>query len=629
MSSNIRAAFSIVLIFLISSYSMSALRAERIDRIIYGVPSYDKLRSAAAEYQNSTSESPARLHERLQLGQQVQVQQPQQIHQQSLQSIPADLPNAQNHNSAANTNNFDRYIVALREGSSGKDRLALIEELRRLSMMNQELATSLQVTDLYNDVFVGFSISVPKGDTNMLKVLQNNPRVAIAEKDQQVRIFSQTLPTGVNRVDGDLSVAQSGNGLGIVDADIAIMDTGVDLNHPDLNIFTEKTFVGGTVTAEDDNGHGTHVAGIAAAKDNNIGTVGMAPGARIWAIKVLDNTGTGFISDIIAGIDYLTQNAEEVDVVNMSFGCECSSSALDTALNNSVQAGIVYVAAAGNNGMNAATFSPANNVNVIAVSAIVDTDGKCGALGTPTSAGSDDTFASFSNFGSIVDVAAPGTIIYSTFIGDSYATMSGTSMASPHVAGAATLLTTVLPTASPSQIKNSLISSGSTSASACDGNGHGYFSGDPDQYKEPLLYLKSQAGSLNYVSATQTNNFVNIKSYYDVMFRTSTSGQIKKIDINFPAGTYVGSAILVEAVGIGPGKISATGSSATGQTLTYTTNNADNVATATNIRLQFSNIVNPPNPSADYYVTVTTKDSAETIIDGPTQSRNYLIKEIT
>ncbi|MPZ07185.1 MAG: S8 family serine peptidase [Nitrososphaeraceae archaeon] len=244
-----------------------------------------------------------------------------------------------------NTNNFERYIVALREGSSGKDRLALLEEIKRKSTLNQVMDPSPQVTDLYNNVFVGFSISVPKGDTRTLKILQDNPRVAIAEKDQQVRVFSQTLPTGVNRVDGDLSAAQSGNGQGIVDADIAIMDTGVDLNHPDLNVFREKTFVSGTVSAEDDDGHGTHVAGIAAAKDNSIGAVGIAPGARIRANKVLDNTGIGFISDIIAGIDYLTQNAEEVDVVNMSFGCECSSSALDTVLNNSVQAGsYVYVA---------------------------------------------------------------------------------------------------------------------------------------------------------------------------------------------------------------------------------------------------------------------------------------------
>jgi subtilisin family serine protease len=625
-----KAVMSTGLILLISLYATPALIADKVDQIIYAATGENKLRDASTEYLYSESESAERVHDRLQLDRQaLQLHQPLRIQEQSLQSLPVDLPNAQDHEVAANTNNFDRYIVALREGSSGKDRLALIEELRRFSMMNQEIATSLQVTDLYNDVFMGFSISVPKGDTNMLKVLQNNPRVAIAEKDQQVRIFAQTLPTGVNRVDGDLSVAQSGNGQGIVDADIAIMDTGVDLNHPDLNVFREKTFVGGTVTAEDDNGHGTHIAGIAAAKDNNIGTVGIAPGARIWAVKVLDNTGTGFISDIIAGIDYLTQNADEVDVVNMSFACECSSSALDTALNNSVQAGIVYVAAAGNSGKNAATFSPANNAKVIAVSAIVDTDGKCGALSHSTSAGGDDTFASFSNFGSVVDLAAPGTIIYSTFIGDSYATMSGTSMASPHVAGAATLLTTVLPTATPAQIKSSLTSSGSASSSTCDGNGRGYFSGDPDQSNEPLIYLKSQAGTLNYVFATQTNNFVNIKSYYDVMFRTSTPGTIKKIGISFPAGTYVGSANLIEVVGIGTGKISASGSSATGQMLTYTINSADNVATGTNIRLQFSNIVNPPDPSAGYHVTVTTKNSADTIIDGPTQSHNYLIKSVT
>jgi subtilisin len=106
-----------------------------------------------------------------------------------------------------------------------------------------------------------------------------------------------------------------------VNVDIALLDTGIDLDHPDLlNVYNQISFVPGTQSADDDNGHGTHVTGIAAARDNNLGVVGVAPGARLWAVKVLDSNGQGLISDIIKGIDYLGQHASEVDVINMSFG---------------------------------------------------------------------------------------------------------------------------------------------------------------------------------------------------------------------------------------------------------------------------------------------------------------------
>ena len=173
----------------------------------------------------------------------------------------------------------------------------------------------------------------------------------------------------------------------------------------------------------------------------------------------------------------------------MSLGCECTSTSLNTAISNSVKAGITYVVAAGNNGKNAASFSPANHPSVIAVSAIVDSDGKCGGKGISTSYGADDRFASFSNYGSVVDLAAPGVSIYSTYKGGTYATLSGTSMATPHVAGAAALYDATHPGASPSAIANSLKSTGSKPSTICDGKGHGYFSGDRDIYREPLLYV--------------------------------------------------------------------------------------------------------------------------------------------
>ena len=152
---------------------------------------------------------------------------------------------------------------------------------------------------------------------------------------------------------------------------------------------------------------------------------------------------------------------------------------------------MTYSVAAGNDGKDASANSPANHPDVITVSAIVDTDGKCGGLGASSSSsfGKDDNFASFSNYGPKIDIAAPGVNIYSTYKGSSYAYASGTSIATPHVTGAAALYKASHPNASPSQVLNAIISSGSTKSTVCDNKGHGYFQGDPDSKAEPLLYL--------------------------------------------------------------------------------------------------------------------------------------------
>jgi subtilisin len=342
---------------------------------------------------------------------------------------------------------------------------------------------------IYNHAIKGFAIRVP--NEHSLSAIENNPGVEFVEPDQRMTIFGQVLPTGVARVDGAPSSTKYRDETGTVNTGIAIIDTGIDLTHPDLNVYRDTTFVPGTISGNDDNGHGTHVAGIAAAKNNNIGVVGIAPGARLWAVKVLDSTGFGDISNIIAGIDYVTQHANEIGAANLSFGCQCHSNALDIAIHNSVAAGITYVVAAGNSASNAIDFSPANNPDVIAVSAIVDTDGRCGGLGPSTPFGNDDTFARFSNYGPVVAMAAPGVKIYSTYKDSSYATLSGTSMASPHVAGAAALYKATHIGASPSIVKQALISSGSTPSTVCDGKGYGYFSGEPGNTHEPLLDVRN------------------------------------------------------------------------------------------------------------------------------------------
>lgn len=370
------------------------------------------------------------------------------------------------------------YIVVLKD-----DFLSSVNSLA--GKVQSEGAT---VEHIFNHVLPGFAVNVP--NDAVLETIMQNPNVDYVQPDVKVKVFAQSLPTGVDRIDGDLSSTKSGDGSGSVNADIAILDTGIDLNHPDLNVYKQVTFVPGTSNGNDDDGHGTAVAGVAAAKDNSQGVVGVAPGARLWAIKVLDSNGMGSSSDIIKGIDYVTEHAEEIDVVNLSFGAVGKNDALHNAIIRSVQAGVTYAAAAGNEGMDASNVFPASYPEVIAVSAIVDTDGKCGGISTiGTTAGKDDTLASFSNYGPVVDLAAPGVIVKTTTIGDSYMSFSGTSAATAHVTGAVALYKSEHPDASPSDILDALKNLGSNQNTQCDGNGHGYFSGDPDDNAEPLLYV--------------------------------------------------------------------------------------------------------------------------------------------
>ncbi len=393
-----------------------------------------------------------------------------------------------------------QYIVVLKQTanslstSEDADILA-IKEMK--TMANEMESKGAEILNTYRHALNGYTIKVGN-DPGLLNNLRSDPRVALVEQDQKVQMFSQVIPTGVERIGASPSTSAArltsqtqGAGSGNVNADIAILDTGIDLNHPDLNVYAQKTFVAGTSTANDDNGHGTHVAGIAAAIDNSIGVVGVAPGARLWAVKVLDKSGAGALSDVIAGIDYITAHANEIDVVNMSFGCQCDSTALNSAVSNAIAAGITFVAAAGNSGADASTFHPASDPNVIAVGAIADSDGRCGGMGPSTQYGNDDTFATFSNYGPKVAIAAPGVNILSTYSGGTYTTLSGTSMAAPHVAGAAALYKASHPNASPAEVKSALTNSATNASITCDGDGHGYYTGSANTGNEPLLYVRN------------------------------------------------------------------------------------------------------------------------------------------
>ncbi|MFC7082300.1 S8 family peptidase [Halorussus caseinilyticus] len=250
-----------------------------------------------------------------------------------------------------------------------------------------------------------------------LKGLRKNPKVRYVEDDGTVRALSQTLPWGVDRVDADVlhSNGETGNG-----ADIAILDTGIDDDHPDLqaNLGTGKDFTG-TGTWDDDNGHGTHCAGIANAINNSQGVVGVSTEATLHSVKVLYSSGSGVFSDVAAGIEYVANQGW--DVGSMSLGDSTGSSALQDAVEYARNNGVFLVAAAGNSGpCSDCVGYPAAYPEVMAVS----------------STNSSDGLSSFSSTGPEVDIAAPGSNVYSTYVGGGYDTLSGTSMACPHVAGA-------------------------------------------------------------------------------------------------------------------------------------------------------------------------------------------------
>src|SRR3989338_3860590 len=230
---------------------------------------------------------------------------------------------------------------------------------------------------------------------------------------------AQVLPWGINRIDAE-EVWPTGNTA--TGTDVGIIDTGISTSHPDLagNIKGGVSEVWYTSNYNDDNGHGSHVAGIVGALNNTIGVVGAGPVVNLYAIKVLDRNGSGYLSNVINGIDWAT--AHGMKVVNMSLGCDCPSQAMHDAIIRAYNAGVVVVAAAGNSG--GSVIYPAAYEEVIAVGA---TD-------------SSNTAPYWSSRGPEVDLAAPGVSIYSTYKGTKYATLRGTSMASPHVAGAAALL---------------------------------------------------------------------------------------------------------------------------------------------------------------------------------------------
>ncbi|MFM7718805.1 MAG: S8 family serine peptidase [Actinomycetota bacterium] len=348
------------------------------------------------------------------------------------------------------------------------------------------------VGHVYRTLIKGFSANLPDA---AIVALQADPRVLSIDPDTIATTTEDSLPTGVNRIELDqrftgLTTSNSVNYGSSVQ--VAVVDTGIDDRHPDLNVVDGVNCASNAGCSAglpgDGNGHGSHVAGTIAAKDDGSGVVGVAPGAALYAVEVLDRQGSGYFSWIIAGLDYVAskQGTWGIDVVNMSLGGSGSCSqydALRTAIGNLVNSGTAVVVAAGNNGANASNYIPASCTAAITVSAVSDSDGQPGGTGGSPSCRSegDDVLAAFSNFGSVVDIAAPGVCILSTWKSGGYSTISGTSMASPHVAGAVALgialgqwTASNIPTVS--------------ATSACGYNDRGRAAG-------PMLYLVSCSGS--------------------------------------------------------------------------------------------------------------------------------------
>ena len=271
----------------------------------------------------------------------------------------------------------------------------------------------------------GFSAVIP---APQLDAVRSDPRVLLVERDGPVSLIhpirdlarpggggstGQTTPWGITRVGG------AGDGTGKT---AWIIDSGIDLSHPDLNTSRACHVHFAGRDPSDGNGHGTHVAGTVAAKNNSIDVVGVAAGAYVCSVRVLGNSGSGTWEGVVNGVNYVAANGASGDVANMSLGGSGSNATLEQAIIDAAKTGVRFVLAAGNDGADANNFTPArvNGTNIYTISATA----------------SNDCLTSWSNWGNPpVDYAAPGASILSTRKGGGTTTMSGTSMAAPHVAG--------------------------------------------------------------------------------------------------------------------------------------------------------------------------------------------------
>ena len=324
----------------------------------------------------------------------------------------------------------DRYVVVLKEGASDPGRAA--EGMAR--------RYGLGVGFVYGHALKGFSARIPDG---RLGAVRADGRVERVEPDETYHATTQTLPWGVNKIDADASSTKAGNGSGSVsNVNAYVIDSGI-YAHADLNVVGNVNRTGDGKNT-DCYGHGTHVAGTVGAKDNTSSVVGVAPGVRLTGVKVLGCGGSGTKTAILAGIDWVTANAKKPAIANMSLSGPTSQT-LDDAVRKSASSGVFYSIAAGNDGDKACNHSPARagagTNNGIAATAATD---------------NYDREPSWSNYGSCVDIWAPGVGILSTQKGGGTARMTGTSQAAAHVGGGGALYLSSHPNAVPSSVEGVL-----------------------------------------------------------------------------------------------------------------------------------------------------------------------------
>lgn len=303
-----------------------------------------------------------------------------------------------------------------------------------------------KVGRVFQHALRGFTL---KATAEQARQVAADPDVAFVEQDRVISIAADQVnpPSwGLDRVDQRRLPLNSVYSYGATADNVRayIIDTGILTTHSDFGGRASHgwDFVDNDNNATDCNGHGTHVAGTVGGS-----SYGVAKGVRLIGVRVLNCSGNGTISGVIAGIDWVTANAVKPAVANMSLGGNASA-AIDAAVANSINSGVTYAVAAGNSGANACNYSPARTPAAITVGATTSTDARAG----------------YSNYGSCLDIFAPGSSITSAWHTGTTArnTINGTSMASPHVAGAAALYLAANPSASPAQVRNAIVGSGTT-----------------------------------------------------------------------------------------------------------------------------------------------------------------------